>query len=55
MGGQELLVQSLENRRDEIVGVSIDEELMDLMKYQRSYQSAARFVCLRICRRGSRP
>ena len=41
---KQLLVDSLENRRDEISGVSIDEELLNLMKFQRSFESAARFV-----------
>jgi len=41
---QRLLVTSLENRRDEVSGVSVDEELLDLMRFQRAFQSAARFV-----------
>lgn len=41
---KQLLVDSLQNRRDEISGVSIDEELLNLMKFQRSFESAAKFV-----------
>jgi len=36
--------EQLEERRQEIQGVSIDEELINMMKYQRGYQAAARIV-----------
>jgi len=36
------LVDSLTNRRDSISGVSMDEEMTNLIKYQQSYQAAAR-------------
>ena len=41
---KQLLVDSLQNRRDEVSAVSIDEELLSLMKFQRAFESAARFV-----------
>ena len=36
------LVDSLTNRRDSISGVSIDEEMTNLIKFQQGYQAAAR-------------
>ena len=41
--GNALLTQ-LENSRDAYSGVSIDEEATDLIRFQRAYQAAARFV-----------
>lgn len=37
-----VLVESLQNRRDSISGVSIDEEMTSLLRFQRGYQAAAR-------------
>jgi flagellar hook-associated protein 1 FlgK len=37
-----VLVQSLQNRRDSVSGVSLDEEMTNLLKYQKGYQAAAR-------------
>jgi flagellar hook-associated protein 1 FlgK len=34
----------LENKRDEISGVSLDEEAADLMRFEKSYQAIAQFV-----------
>ncbi len=34
----------VENQREELSGVSLDEELTLMIQYQRSYQSAARFI-----------
>ena len=36
------ILQGLEERRSSIQGVSLDEELVDLQRYHRSYQAAAR-------------
>lgn len=36
--------QSLFSQRDQISGVNLDEEAIDLMRFQRSYQSAARII-----------
>jgi len=41
---RELLVENLENLRKSISGVSIDEELVNLVKFQHGYAAAARFV-----------
>jgi flagellar hook-associated protein 1 FlgK len=37
-----VLANSLENRRQSISGVSLDEEMVNLVKYQRAYQASAR-------------
>lgn len=37
-------MNQLENRRDEVAGVSIDEAMIDLQRYQRAFQASAQFV-----------
>jgi flagellar hook-associated protein 1 FlgK len=37
-----VLADSLENRRQGISGVSLDEEMVNLVKYQRAYQASSR-------------
>lgn len=37
-----VLSDALENRRDSVVGVSLDEEMTNLVRFQRGYQAAAR-------------
>ncbi|MFN0150903.1 MAG: flagellar hook-associated protein FlgK [bacterium] len=39
-------VASLENRRDAVSGVSLDEEALNLIKYQQAYEAAARVVSI---------
>lgn len=34
----------MENQREQLSGVNLDEELTKMIQYQRSYQSAARFI-----------
>lgn len=41
---QTALMATLEERRDEQSGVSIDEEAANLIQFQRNYQAAARFI-----------
>jgi len=44
--GQSLIVQQLENQRDAVMGVSLDEEMTNLIKYQRAYQATAKLVSM---------
>jgi len=37
-----VLVDALTNRRDSVIGVSIDEEMTNMIRFQRGYQAAAR-------------
>ncbi|MCK5145263.1 flagellar hook-associated protein FlgK [bacterium] len=41
---QELMVEQLKHQQDSIAGVSLDEEMTNLIKYQHAYQAAARLV-----------
>lgn len=41
---QELLVQHLETQQAEVAGVSLDEETVNLLQFQRTYQAAARVM-----------
>jgi flagellar hook-associated protein 1 FlgK len=41
---QEVLLQEIDNRRESVRGVSIDEEMTDLLAAQHAYQAAARLL-----------
>ncbi|OGS35189.1 MAG: flagellar hook-associated protein FlgK [Elusimicrobia bacterium RIFOXYB2_FULL_49_7] len=41
---RQFLVQQFESRQAEVAGVSLDEELANLVKYQHTYQAAARII-----------
>ncbi|MFQ5654708.1 MAG: flagellar basal body rod C-terminal domain-containing protein, partial [Planctomycetota bacterium] len=41
---QEAITNHLENQRQALSGVNIDEEAISLIRYQRAYQGAARFL-----------
>jgi len=41
-GNAGVLVEALSNRRDSISGVSLDEEMVNLTRFQRGYQASAR-------------
>ena len=41
---QEIIHEQLEAHRAEISGVSLDEELVNLLKYQRAFQAASRLI-----------
>ena len=42
--GQKSLVTNLENRKSSISGVSTDEEVVELLKYQHMYSAASRLI-----------
>ena len=42
--GQGIIVDSFRAQRESISGVSLDEEAANLMRFQRSYQAAARIM-----------
>jgi len=41
---QNLIVNQLQNQRDAVTGVSLDEELTRMMQYEQAFQAAARIV-----------
>ena len=41
---QASMTESIDNKRTEVTGVSSDEELTNLIKFQHSYNAAARYV-----------
>jgi len=43
---QQLLVEQLQNYRESIVGVSSDEELADIEKFQNAYAASARLISI---------
>jgi flagellar hook-associated protein 1 FlgK len=43
---QESLLAQLQNQRDAVSGVSLDEEAVDLLRYQKAYEANARFISL---------
>ena len=44
--GQALFVNQLKSQQESVSGVSLDEEMINLIKYQRAYQAAARVIDL---------
>jgi len=44
MRTRELIVKKLDDTKKTISGVNLDEELSNMLKYQRAYQSIARFI-----------
>ncbi|MFA6808058.1 MAG: flagellar hook-associated protein FlgK [Eubacteriales bacterium] len=44
--GQSVLVTHMSNQKDSLSGVSLDEEMINLVKYQKSYSAAARLVTM---------
>jgi flagellar hook-associated protein 1 FlgK len=44
LGTQQAVVQQLDNLQQSQSGVSLDEEMMNMMRYQRSYQAASHYI-----------
>ena len=44
-GAEDALVQ-LENLRDSLVGVSLEEEMISLIQFQRGFESSAKFLSI---------
>lgn len=44
VSSQQQLMVSTENRRQSVAGVSLDEEMSNLVKFQHAYNAAARLV-----------
>lgn len=44
--GQDVLVTHMSNQRESLSGVSLDEEMTNLVKFQKSYSAAARIVTI---------
>jgi flagellar hook-associated protein 1 FlgK len=42
--GSRLTVESLRTRQEETSGVSLDEEAVNMMRYQRAFEAAARLI-----------
>lgn len=42
--GQGLLAKQIDNQRDALSGVSLDEEMINMMRYQHAYQAASRLI-----------
>lgn len=40
------LMSFLENERERISGVNVDEEMVDMLRFQQSYEAAARFIAI---------
>jgi flagellar hook-associated protein 1 FlgK len=41
---QSAVLTQLQNQRDSVSGVSLDEEALDLVRFQRAYQAATKFI-----------
>jgi flagellar hook-associated protein 1 FlgK len=41
---QQSLTDSIEDRRQQIAGVSTDEEMVNLLMYQHAYNAASRYI-----------
>ncbi len=44
VANQQLLTGQIDNQRNQMMGVSSDEELSNMMKYQHAYNAASRVV-----------
>ncbi|MEO6594697.1 MAG: flagellar basal body rod C-terminal domain-containing protein, partial [Planctomycetota bacterium] len=46
LGAQQQLLDQLQADRDSVSGVNIDEEMVNMLSYQQSYEAAARFIAV---------
>jgi flagellar hook-associated protein 1 FlgK len=44
LANQELVESMIRQQRDSISGVSLDEEMTDLLRFQRAYQASAKLI-----------
>jgi len=44
LGTNQAILTQLENSRDSVSGVSLDDESIDLLRFQRAYQAAAKYI-----------
>ncbi|MDD2457527.1 MAG: flagellar hook-associated protein FlgK [Eubacteriales bacterium] len=44
LSGQQILVESIDQQRESVAGVSMDEEMTNLVRFEKSYAAAARLV-----------
>jgi flagellar hook-associated protein 1 FlgK len=44
--GQDAFVRQMEGRREAISGVSLDDEMADLVRFQRAYQAASKLISI---------
>ena len=44
LGNQEIVEQMLLRQRDSVSGVSLDEEMTDLVRFQRAFEASARLI-----------
>ncbi len=45
-GNQDLVLQQLQNRRESISGVSLDEEATDVIRFQQAYSASAKVISI---------
>ena len=41
---QQLVVSTIDNRRQQVAGVSVDEEMTNLIQYQHTFEASARMI-----------
>jgi flagellar hook-associated protein FlgK len=44
LGAQQQLLDQMQSERDSVSGVNIDEEMVNMLQFQQSYEAAARFI-----------
>ena len=44
VASQDLVVQTIQNQREQVSGVSLNEEMTDLIRFQRAFEASARMI-----------